>query len=88
MNDVAQLVDQDVAIVTVLDLQEVRDDSVRSHTPHEVVASLLELLATSVSVLGEEVLVQSLLFLTQLVPRDRIRHNLDDSTLRRKLGLT
>jgi hypothetical protein len=52
----AKLVDQDVAIVPVLDLQEVRDNGVRSHALDEAVARLLEFLASCVAILRKEML--------------------------------
>ena len=40
VNDVAMFVNHDVTIVPILDLQQVADKRVGSHTPDEVAASL------------------------------------------------
>jgi hypothetical protein len=82
VNDVAFLVNHDVAIVSVLDLKQKSDDRVCGHRLDEIFASSLELLGRLVAVLVLEVRVQTLVGLApNLVTGLSVWNALDDSTL-------
>lgn len=57
VDDVAGLVDHDVAVVAVFELQEIRDDAVGGHGFHKIVACHLEAGRILAAVFGDEVIV-------------------------------
>lgn len=80
VHQMAVLVNQDVAVVTILDLQDVRDDSVCSQRIDEVESCSLEFIGALRPIPLQEVLVQiQLKSLAQLVTRLRVGHDFDDS---------
>ena len=60
MNDVSLFVDHDVAVVSILDLEQVADHRVGRHRLDEIFSSSLELLSRLIPVLVLEVSVQAL----------------------------
>mmetsp|Transcript_27462 Transcript_27462/g.47406 ORF Transcript_27462/g.47406 Transcript_27462/m.47406 type:complete len:345 (+) Transcript_27462:427-1461(+) len=78
--DVAIFIDEDVAVVAVLDLQDEADHRVGGHGQDEVAPRPLEIDGVLVAILLEKVLVQGALgHLAQHVAALRPRHHLDDA---------
>ena len=83
MNDVPLLVNHDVAVVSVLDLEQEPDDRVGRHRLDEVLSRRLELLGRLVAVLVLEEGVEALVGLpTDLVSGLGVRNALDHSSLK------
>lgn len=87
VNHVAVLVDEDVGVVSVLDLQDVADQRVSSEGVTEVLPSLSELFSFEAEVESKVVLQLDLTcptFLDQLLPyvvdRERILYELNQAT--------
>lgn len=82
MYDVAILVDHYVAIVAILDLQQIPNQRVGGHGLDKVGPGCLELLGALVAILMLEILGQAAVRLpAELVPRLGIGHALDDAAL-------
>jgi hypothetical protein len=90
VDDVTLLVDHDVAIVAVLDLKNVTRYGIRSHRLDEIQTSVLILDRIFSAILGNEKALEIVnLCSAHLVPRGRIRYDVDNATLQRKvLGTT
>lgn len=89
MYDVSVDIQHDVAVVSVLDLDQEADHAVGGHRHDEVPPRRLELFRVFVAVLLQEVLVHADVRLsTELVSRFRVRHTLDHSTLQKTHTLT
>jgi hypothetical protein len=80
--DTTSSVDHDVAVMTILDLNDVAEERVGRHRLDKVGASLLERDAVRAAVLEDEEASQVVdLGSTHLVARGRVRDHVDDSAL-------
>ena len=81
MDQVATFVDHDVAVVTILDLQDVAHDTICCQTSDEVIASKLVLGRTLATITLQEVLVKVYLeCFAKLISAVRIWDYLDDTS--------
>ena len=82
VDDVAFAVDQDVPVVSILDLEDVAHHRIGRHGLDEVQASLLELDRVLSAVLGDEEVKKVVdLRSAHLVTRGGVRHDVNDATL-------
>ncbi len=89
MHDVAFAVDHDIAIVTILDLQNVACDTVCCHGLDELQARLLEGGRVDAAVLVDKVAEQVVdLCSSHLVSRGSIWHDINDTALGRCRGVS
>lgn len=80
VDDVAPIIDHDVAIVSVLDLKDVANHRIGREGFYEVEPCKLEFIAVLVPELFEEILVQiDLKGLAQLISRVGVRYTLNDT---------
>jgi len=80
VDEMALLIDHDIAIMSVLDLQDVADDAVGSETLGEIESCLLELLGRLAAISLQEVLVKvDLVSFAELVATVGVWYALDDS---------
>lgn len=88
MNNVALPVNHDVPVVTILDLQDVASEGVRSHGLDEVQAGLLERDGVLAAVPGDEEVEQVVHFsTTHLITRSGVGDDVDDTTLRQDVSI-
>ena len=82
MDDVALAVDQDVPVVSILDLEDVAHHRIGRHGLDKVQASLLELDRVLSAVLGDEEVKKVVdLRSSHLVTRGGVWHDVNDATL-------
>ncbi len=78
-------VNHDVSIVPILNLQDIARNGIRSHGLYEVHTRFLERDRVLTAILGNEKVEQVINFrTTHLIPRCRIRHDVNNTTLRRR----
>lgn len=83
MNDVTLPVNHDVAVVSILDLQNVARYGIRGHRLDEIEASTLELDCVFTTILGDEEVKEVVdLCPSHLISRGCIGDDIDDTTLR------
>lgn len=82
MNDVSVTVNHDVAIVTVLDLEDVTRNRVRRHRLDEVEPGFLERDGVLAPILRDEEVKKVIDFgPTHFISRSRVRNNVNDTAL-------
>ena len=78
-------VNHDVSIVPILNLQNITRNGICSHGLYEIHARFLERDRILTTILGDEKVEQVINFrTTHLIPRCRIRHDVNNATLCRK----
>lgn len=87
MNNVALPVDHDVPVMTILDLQDVASEGIRSHGLNEVQAGLLKCDGVLAAVSGDEEVEQVVYFsTTHLITRSGVGDDIDDATLHQDIS--
>lgn len=83
MNNMSIRIDHDISVVSIFNLQQVPNHRVGSHRSNEITASCLELLRRFVTVLMQEIFVQTRVRLSaQLIARFRIWHTFNYTALK------
>lgn len=89
VNDMASIVNHDVAVVSVFELQQEADNTVRGHGLDKVAACGLEADAVFVAVAADEVVIEPVDgFTTQHVARDGVWQHINDAAPRCRGGHT